>query len=1199
MTSGLIKLDHQTNLIREKLVRTKHKNYSITLFFGVIFGIILSQNIFAQSNKSSDAEWKKKYDYSQTKERFSEPPLFYAPHTFWFWDTKLDPSQTASMAKEMTKQRLNPGYAHPRHAEAPLSAFPGLPKEEWLSPLWFESFETAANEADKAGMTLGYCDEYWWPSARADGRVLEQAPDLEAQSLEWARKIIEGGTDLELPKSKVTVAAKLSKDGLLSSSTLEIIGKGEAFKWKVPEGTWVIYTYNIEISKVEVGKVNYLNPKLMDVFIPIAHESYQKYLGKYMGNVIPGVFVDNEGDYGFKMAWSEYLVERYQEMKGSDIRKYLPLLTEKDSEGLWVKARYDWFDVVSDIYSSQFLGRLNDWLLDRDMYYISNLWEESLLLQTQAVGDFMRAQREVTMPGNDCLLMYSQNVHDFKETQSVCEFEDRPFMTELMGVAGWQQTPVQMKMTLNAVTAWGVTHTVPHGINLNRKLETIPYPADWFTENPFWRYLHLWTDFARRASFVNRQGELAADILLFNPLESVWTLSEGYFTSAAGDEWPEQAVEINNTYAGAMDVLTKSWLDYLIGDNHYLDKAEVFESNDGVAKLKIGNHNFSVLVLPPMFILSQSTSKKILEFAKAGGWIVLLGDLPKGSPQVGLIDSIIADEMKELSGLPSVINLSSEPDKMKLLPKIIKEVIKPQIEMIIGELPLMISHRSIDDKDFYWLANNSGKKQTVTLSLRDGNGSAEIWDCETGEIKTAQYTKVNDRNKIELQFDSFEAYWLVFDPSGESNLVEKSESSDLIELIVNGPWNINYPETNTIQVTSARSFIVGDPKVYGEYLNVDYDDSEWNYVNIVGNIRLEGSWNATMFYNPDPDSKRFYRYKFNLVDDPKGAVVNINGDNGVKIWVNGIEITPGKNAEVWAAFDSYDIKTLLKKGENIIAVEEMNRAGYGWMVLQSMVLLNNGEEVEILSNSSWKESSDLHPSWQNLDFDDTSWEKPVEADEKVSSFNFQRMRPPNKIIFSKSTVWWRIDVVPNAEYIMLPGLDKNAETWIDGKKVIIDNEKINIPKNSKMIVVKNGEDASGLSEPATFYCSNWSETKLISWLDMGLRRFTGFIDYESTLDLPSDRSSITIDLGNVRYMAEVWLNEEKVGERLWPPYLFNTSSVKEGKNKIRVRVGNLMANEMGSEDDLGKLRTWGWQNPPDSSFEAGLFGPVKINVAKD
>ena len=115
---------------------------------------------------------------------------------------------------------------------------------------------------------------------------------------------------------------------------------------------------------------------------------------------------------------------------------------------------------------------------------------------------------------------------------------------------------------------------------------------------------------------------------------------------------------------------------------------------------------------------------------------------------------------------------------------------------------------------------------------------------------------------------------------------------------------------------------------------------------------------------------------------------------------------------------------------------------------------------------------------------------------------------------------------------------------------------------------------------------------------MGLRRFTGFIDYETTFNIQSDKSFVTIDLGKVRYMAEVWLNDKKIGERLWAPFTFSAETAKSGKNKLRVRVGNLMVNEMGGKDDLGELRHWGWQEPPDSSFEAGLFGPVEINISK-
>ena len=46
---------------------------------------------------------------------FMNPPMFYAPHTFWFWDDVIkDEQSAATMAEKMAKQRLNPGYAHPR-----------------------------------------------------------------------------------------------------------------------------------------------------------------------------------------------------------------------------------------------------------------------------------------------------------------------------------------------------------------------------------------------------------------------------------------------------------------------------------------------------------------------------------------------------------------------------------------------------------------------------------------------------------------------------------------------------------------------------------------------------------------------------------------------------------------------------------------------------------------------------------------------------------------------------------------------------------------------------------------------------------------------------------------------------------------------------------------------------------------------------
>ena len=1163
-------------------------------------GILIIIFCFSFVNSSAQPEWKIKLnDHEKVRQGFAQPPMWYAPHAYWFWDAPLDPEFIASMAKEMTAQRLNPGYVHARHNNALSTTYPILPLEQWLSPLWFNSFGAALKETENAGMTLGYCDEYWWPSGQAGGRVLKAYPELKAKSLEWTRQKIKGPATMQVSASKFSVAAQLTDKNLIMSNTLTIIGEGESFSWNVPKGNWLIYSYSIyHHPGVSYGKVSYLDPKLMDVFIPIAYQPYEDHFGTKMGKTIPGVFNDNEGDYGWKMAWSEYLVTRYAEMKERDIRLWMPLLTEQDAEGLWAKARYDWFDCVSDVYCNQFIGRMSDWLEKRDMYCISNFWEESLMLQTRAVGDFMRIQRTVTLPGNDCLQMKSQQVHDFKETQSVCEFEDRPFMSEIMGVAGWEQTPVQMKMTLNAVTAWGVTHTVPHAIGLNRKVETIPYPPDWFTENPYWRYLHLWTDFARRAAFVNRQGQLMADVLLLNPLESVWALSEGYFASEDGNQWDEKVIETDITYSGAMDALTRAGMDYLIADRYYMQKADIFNDNEDSPspQIRIVNHAFSAIVLPPMFILSKSTAQKIFDFARIGGTVILLGDLPTGSPEKGAADAALVKQMEKLKTFPTVINLADEKDRLNLLPAILSQKTKPQFKILSGDLPLLISHRKIGQSDFYWLANNKNTEKEYTLFFRDGTGRAEIWDCETGGIHPISYKKQVDGCVVNLNIKPYEAFWLVFNPAKTPIPVEKKILPKYTEIKLNEPWQLSFPETNKIKVSTAKMLFPVTEKPDSKIYKLQYDDSDWKWHNLLGTTRFLEDWNASLLFNPDAFSNCYYRYTFNLASNPESAFLNIIADSNVRFWLNGKLVPPGKQAGSWAKVDLHDICSFLQKGKNSIAAEVASDYGYGWLIMQGLVKMENGKSYAILSNKNWKQSKSPSQDWKNYEFDESEWERVELLPPNISSKEIRSIPQPQKIDMGNNLTLWRISVPPSAKEVILPGLSKKAKIRIDGMETKVTSEKIVLPENAKLVVVQIKDKMKGLSSPAQFICRGSAPGELVSWIDMGLKRFSGFMDYEISFNLSSNREKLQLDLGEVLYMAEVWVNGQKVGERLWQPFTFDISEfVHSGKNELRIRIGNLAVNEIGLKDDLNELRHWGWTGtPPDSAFDAGLFGPVRI-----
>ena len=99
--------------------------------------------------------------------------------------------------------------------------------------------------------------------------------------------------------------------------------------------------------------MNVLDERLPAAFIEIAHQPYADRFGDRMGRSIPGVFCDTEGNYGNGngLAWSDSLAPRYLANTGRDLRLWMPLMLDDDDEGVSARARFDWFEAVSDLYA--------------------------------------------------------------------------------------------------------------------------------------------------------------------------------------------------------------------------------------------------------------------------------------------------------------------------------------------------------------------------------------------------------------------------------------------------------------------------------------------------------------------------------------------------------------------------------------------------------------------------------------------------------------------------------------------------------------------------------------------------------------------------------------------------------------------------------------------------------------------------------
>ena len=173
----------------------------------LIISLLLAASAFAQQTPPNWGTRSRAYNLAE-KGGFANPDMAYAPFMFWFWDEPLDSAKMARMARTMTEQGFAPGYAHARRS---MVGTPDLPDAQWLGNEWFGAFSASLAEAERAGSYLGYCDEYWWPSLQANGRVLRAHPELRATSLACQTLDVPAGGSVHVPESLFAVAARLAQ----------------------------------------------------------------------------------------------------------------------------------------------------------------------------------------------------------------------------------------------------------------------------------------------------------------------------------------------------------------------------------------------------------------------------------------------------------------------------------------------------------------------------------------------------------------------------------------------------------------------------------------------------------------------------------------------------------------------------------------------------------------------------------------------------------------------------------------------------------------------------------------------------------------------------------------------------------------------------------------------------------------------------
>ncbi len=133
------------------------------------------------------------------------------------------------------------------------------------------------------------------------------------------------------------------------------------------------------------------------------------------------------------------------------------------------------------------------------------------------------------------------------------------------------------------------------------------------------------------------------------------------------------------------------------------------------------------------------------------------------------------------------------------------------------------------------------------------------------------------------------------------------------------------------------------------------------------------------------------------------------------------------------------------------------------------------------------------------------------------------------------------------------------------------------------------------------------EAKPISlgdWTGLLGKRFSGSGVYKTSFAAPIKEGEFQIDLGEVHYTCEAFLNGESLGVRIMPPYSYTVDAkTLKAENELEIRVSNTPANEYNHTDSFDKWPAWMlspyWNRSKvfqRDTESGGLYGPVTFRT---
>lgn len=652
---------------------------------------------------------------------FKTPPAGWANHVIYGMQSMtadiVNRDLDSIKAKGFKALILEPGYNMP---------YP------YLSEGYFKMVKSVVAAARKRGLKVWIIDEGKYPSGFAGGKFTRERPDLRMQAVVSCETFRVHPGEVITARAVDTAAVSavaVSKSGR-PNINIPITNHTISFSAGTDEWTVTVAAHAFRTGQTRSvdsptgakdtrnSQMDYLNPDAVRQFLNWTHEQYKKYIGQEFGKTVMG-FRGDEPDYSH-IPWTPAIAEEFRRQKGYDVTPYLasflaPVMTDAER-----RAKADYWDVWSELFSRNFFRQEAEWCEKNGMAYITHLNNDhDMPACVRSEGNLFRDLSGVTVPGIDAIWnqIWPDTVNDFpKYASSVAHVwgHTRAFSESF---AAYYNSPTIPE------AKYVVDYQMARGINFFEYMFWLSGSKDknWMSA-PGMKGLN---DYSNRMVWLLAQGRPGARIAVYYPVSTLWLG--------------------NTSVAGRVKRVTHELLEHHADFDFITDDAfSGALTLKGARLVNRSGQDYSTVIIPSADAVSATADSVLRAFAARGGQIIMWGSQPYSvydrtftAPKPFTAYAGSVSEWTDDATQAVTRSLGRREVMVRnLLPfekRVRRKAGEPRPKPVDGTIDIRYQHRVLKDADMYFIFNEGRRQQKFSFGM-DCTGRCEQWNAADGSV---------------------------------------------------------------------------------------------------------------------------------------------------------------------------------------------------------------------------------------------------------------------------------------------------------------------------------------------------------------------------------------------------------------------------------------------------------------------------------